>query len=155
MGSVIKITLTTALTIICITSFAQSKYSNKNTVNYKYLNAKVVDSKTDEVIEDFGYEIPGVIVFIDDNGTQRVGVSLGTEMVYNITIVDTFVEYPAKDIKIETLLGGVIMDNNTGTISVSRTWDLSKDKITPQCISTHVGGADISFKFYDISIVTQ
>lgn len=118
---------------------------------FVYHQAIIKDVATDKVVEDFGYGNKGVILFYKKGNSEWISVSLGTEEVYSIKVVQIINDFPNKDIKVEMSKGGVMKDDQCiGTIAVFRIYDLTKNKSIPEFIRTQVDNASIAFEFNGI-----
>lgn len=137
------------LIALVVTNITIAQISQTNYVANQVL---VKDCQTGATKIDFGAGNKAVIVYyVDHNGIEWVAITLGTEVVYEVEVVNTEIDHPSSYIDVETKQGGVISKGNcVGTISIFRVYNKEKNRKIPEFIRTQVNGADVAFEFHGI-----
>lgn len=132
------------ITNITIAQISQTKYVANQVL--------VKDSQTDVIKADFGARNKAAIVYhVDRDGIEWVAITLGTEVVYEVEIVNTEIDHPNSYIDVEIKQGGIMSNGKCiGTIAVFRVYNKEKNRKVPEYIRTQVNGSDVAFEFHGI-----
>ena len=126
-------------------------YSQKMVSKYIFHQVVVKDVKTDRIINDFGSGSKGIIIYYKDDKNEWITIGINDELGYEIKVVQTIIDHPDENIKVEMKKGGIIKDGKfIGAISVFRVFNLSKNKVIPEFIRTYVDGADNAIEYQGI-----